>query len=376
VAADVDIRTPELHLGSLVMKEQNGAVHASAFGTPLLVATSVQTSTLVIAGTQFVPGEYATMADVTAELVDTLVNHQPYSHITEVPGAVIIDEHLEVPSVDIGSVELRIVDSNLVVNSMVDVSALRIDGVEFDMVGHSTQVDQHSNFFQDVSIAGEDTFRTFEYDVCQSIKTVENDVNPGHTVPHPGVLRVNKHFTVGEPGRAHTEYAGLVGVMTERPGLVCINAPWIEDPSGTQNRDNQIFFDNSVGLADNKLWLYDPLVIRSNYSYGADGEPYTMNDIAGSPNRGISFRQAPMIPGYGLGPKETTHIGPNYSVFGSSLDDAVTHSTMSKPMALTVGSTADFAADKNVYQMCVRGKILCKTVNSGYSNYTLFHAIE
>ena len=136
MAADVDIRTPELHLGSLVMKEQNGAVHASAFGTPLLVATSVQTSTLVIAGTQFVPGEYATMADVTAELVDTLVNHQPYSHITEVPGAVIIDEHLEVPSVDIGSTELRIVDSNLVVNSMVDVSALRIDGVEFDMVGH------------------------------------------------------------------------------------------------------------------------------------------------------------------------------------------------------------------------------------------------
>ena len=91
MAADVDIRTPELHLGSLVMKEQNGAVHASAFGTPLLVATSVQTSTLLIAGTQFVPGDYATHVEVTT----TLVNHQPYSHITEVQGgAGVMDELL------------------------------------------------------------------------------------------------------------------------------------------------------------------------------------------------------------------------------------------------------------------------------------------
>jgi hypothetical protein len=165
--------------------------------------------------------------------------------------------------------------------------------------------------------------------------------------------------------------------VTERPGLLCLNAPWIEDPSGTSDRDDLVTFDNSLDLADNKLWIYDPLVIRVNYRFGEDGEPYWMNDSAGAaPNRGISFREAHVAAGGAKFPVETTHIGPKYSVIGSSLADSYTHNTMSVPVALTVGSTGAFSADKNVYQMCVRGKIICKSLNNGYSNYTLFHCVE
>jgi hypothetical protein len=65
VAADVDIRTPELILGSLVMKELNGGVHASAFNSATVSATTVDAGVLKIGGTQFVPGEYATHLEVT-----------------------------------------------------------------------------------------------------------------------------------------------------------------------------------------------------------------------------------------------------------------------------------------------------------------------
>jgi hypothetical protein len=193
-------------------------------------------------------------------------------------------------------------------------------------------------------------------------------------LPHPGVFRVNNHVSIHEPGRAHTGY----GNLTERPGLLCLNAPWITDPSGTANRDDLLTFDNSLDLADNKLWRYDPLVIRVNYRFGDDGIPYAMNPgvTLNNMNRGISFRYANIIPNYGLSPAETTHIGPHYSVFGSSLADSYTHSSMTKPVSLTVGSTATYNADKLVYQMCVRGKIICHSLNNGYSNYTLFHCVE
>jgi hypothetical protein len=91
VVADVDIRTPELWLGAMVMKEQNGAVHAPAFESSLVSATIVDAGALRIAGVQFVPEDYATHDGVT----NTVVEHEPFSHITEVEGvAVIMDELL------------------------------------------------------------------------------------------------------------------------------------------------------------------------------------------------------------------------------------------------------------------------------------------
>jgi hypothetical protein len=65
-----------------------------------------------------------------------------------------------------------------VVNNTLDVTGLQIDGVEFDMIGHTAQVDVHDDYFGNVSIDGEGAFRTFEYDVNQSIKTAPNDTNP------------------------------------------------------------------------------------------------------------------------------------------------------------------------------------------------------
>jgi hypothetical protein len=56
--------------------------------------------------------------------------------------------------------------------------------------------------------------------------------------------------------------------------------------------------------------------------------------------------------------------------------DAFVDSDNGKTANLTIGSTTSFAGDKNAYRLCVRGKLICKASNTGYTNYTLFHCVE
>jgi hypothetical protein len=177
VTADIDIRTLELHLGSMIMKEQNGAVHASAFGTSLLVATSVQTSSLLIAGTEFNPNEYATHAEVTTDVAEALVDYREFYHLSETADAVVANHRMEVPSLNIEEVELTTdADGHLNVAATLDVQALQIDGVVFDMVGHNTTLDEHGEFFEGVEMVGDpgdpDT-KVYVWDVDHELRSLD-----------------------------------------------------------------------------------------------------------------------------------------------------------------------------------------------------------
>jgi hypothetical protein len=117
------------------------------------------------------------------------------------------------------------------------------------------------------------------------------------------------------------------------------------------------------------------MVIRQNY-YERDSDG-TVHQLSVGPRseRGISFREMPSYNYNIQRPRETTHIGPRYSTIGGPLMEAYVGDD-GHTANLTVGGIDEFASNKNVYRLCVRGKLMCKATNTGYTNYTLFHCVE
>lgn len=161
VTADDYLSAPEVRVGGMVITTgaTGGEIQVvNLAATTVSSAIITATTMLTVAGVAVVPSVYAHKTDVADDIAEALTGYTVFEHISEPvghPQQVVIDENLVVPSIDIGLAALRYEDGQLTVDKTVNVSSLQIDGVAFDMDGHSSVMDQHAEFFQDVEVTGD-----------------------------------------------------------------------------------------------------------------------------------------------------------------------------------------------------------------------------
>jgi hypothetical protein len=230
LVADEYVKAPEIHVGDYAITQDGGYIKMTNLETTLLQSGMILVSgALSVAGESVNPAAYAHKTAVTAEIAGALDDYREFYHLSETADAVVANHRMEVPSLNIEEVELTTdADGHLNVAATLDVQALQIDGVVFDMVGHNTTLDEHGEFFEGVEMTddpGDPDTKVYVWSVDHELRSLDE---PAKTTRNAGILRVNDHFSVHEPGRK-SSIQSFYNASTERPGIVHINVPWVSD---------------------------------------------------------------------------------------------------------------------------------------------------